>query len=632
MSVKETSFIESHCEKLLLVSLVVLLLGIGVWQLAFLHTEVKVGDKSEDIAQLHKSLIEKTEAIKKKMNSDQDSWSFDIPDAKVVSGTLDFEKSKAQDVFPKKPLDRNQPFFGEILRGSDLKPEQQYYEPAFQAAKMQGNKLTTDAFDAKAINPEDRAVIAKESPEFTAQFLSADFTDVTWVSPWGVIDLKELRSELARDDPTHNPPIYQIPPPWSNNSLYIIDVIFERREKGPNETWGTPTIVASVPGTLVLTNQKELNRETVFATLDSYENQLQVLQPVLLPLRNSNFQEPSLSTETTEDPLVSIESARQQALKRLNQKRADLAKLKDDLTSAGGPLSPPPAGTRGDGDSGGQDKGKGGGFGMGGGGSMKKGDSGTGIDGQTQAERDKRISLTKKFNQSEKAIQKAEAEFFAKYPDPAKNPADTKKVVEPEKSFKDLSEVLVWTHDFDIREGATYQYRMTSKIYNPFFVRESQLLEAQAHLSKSITLDSATSEWGPEVTIPFTTSFFLTRGSAREGIGGRRITLDYFRYFNGQLRSTSEDLSVGDHIGKVVELQNVSVDFSTPWYLVDIFDDAGSAQNGGIFALLEKRTSSGEVLQEIRSLADKDSEIYKDFKTKLPAPAPKQIPVQPPKA
>ncbi len=438
MSVKKISFIESHCEKLLFVSLVLLFLGIGVWQFVFLQTEVKVGNKSQNIAQLHADLLEKTEAIKTKMNSEKNSWSFDIPDAKVVSGILDFENSKDQDVSPTKPFDRNQPFFGEILRGSDLKPEQQYYEPAFQAAKMKGNKLTTDAFDAMAINSEDRAVIAKESPEFTAQFLSADFTDVTWVSPWGVIDLNELRSELARDDAKHNPPIYQIPPPWSNNSLYIVDVIFERQEKGPNEKWGTPTIVASVPGKLVLTNQKDLNRETVFATLDSYENQLQVIQPVLLPLRNSSFQPPSLSTEIVEDPLDSIEAARQQALKRLNQKRADLAKLKDDLTSAGGPLSPPPpGGTNGDGDSEGQQgKGKGGGFGMGGGGSMRKGDSGTGIDGQTQAARDKRISLTKKYAQSEKAFQKAEAEFVAKYPDSAKNPADTKKVVEPEKSFK----------------------------------------------------------------------------------------------------------------------------------------------------------------------------------------------------
>lgn len=633
MSVKKTSFIELHCEKLLLCSMVLLLLGIGVWQFAFLHTEVKVGNKSQDIVQLHKALVEKTKAIQKKMDSDQNLWSFDIPNAKVVSDILEFEKSKDQDISSTKPFDRNQPYFGEMLRGSDLKPEQQYYEPAFQAGKMQGNKLTTDAFDAKAINPEDRAVIAKESPEFTAQFLSADFTDVTWVSPWGVIDLKELQAELARDDPTHNPPIYQVPPPWSNNSFYIIDVTFERQEKGPKE-WGTETIVATVPGKVVLTNQKELNRETVFANLDIYENQLQVLQPVLLPLRNSNFQQPSFSTETTEDPLLSIEATRQQALKRLNQKRADLAKIKDDLTSAGGPLSPPPpSGTSGDGDSGGQQgKGKGGGFGMGGGGSMKKGDSGTGVDGQTQAARDKRISLTKKYLQSEKAFQKAEAEFVAKFPDPAKSPADSKKVVQPEKKFKDLSEVLVWTHDFDVREGATYRYRMTSKIYNPFFVRESQLLEAQAHLSKRITLDSVTSAWGAEVTIPLTTSFFLTRGSSRDGIGGRRITVDYFRYFNGELRSTSEDLSVGDHVGRVVESRDGSVDFSTPWYLVDIFDDAGSDQNAGIFALLEQRTSSGEVLQEIRSLADKDSEIYKDFKKQLPAAAPKKIAVQSPKA
>ena len=265
MSLKKTHSIESHCEKLLLGSFVLLLAIILVWHFAFLRTEVKVGNKTEDIAQLRKSLGEKADGLKKKMNSEQDSWSFDIPDAKVVSGIIDFEKAKIQDVCSPKPLDRNQPFFGELLRGSDLKPEQQYHEPVFQAAKMVGNKLTTDAFDAKAIDAEERAIIAKESPEFTARFLAADFTDVTWVSPWGVIDLKELRTELAKDDATHNPPIYQVPPPWSNDSLYIVNVIFERREKGPNEKWGEPTTVATVPGKVILTNEKELNRESVFA-------------------------------------------------------------------------------------------------------------------------------------------------------------------------------------------------------------------------------------------------------------------------------------------------------------------------------------------------------------------------------
>ena len=67
MSLKKTNFIESHCEKLLLGSFVLLLAIILVWHFAFLRTEVKVGNKTEDIAQLRKSLGEKADGLEKKL-------------------------------------------------------------------------------------------------------------------------------------------------------------------------------------------------------------------------------------------------------------------------------------------------------------------------------------------------------------------------------------------------------------------------------------------------------------------------------------------------------------------------------------------------------------------------------------
>lgn len=133
------------------------------------------------------------------------------------------------------------------------------------------------------------------------------------------------------------------------------------------------------------------------------------------------------------------------------------------------------------------------------------------------------------------------------------------------------------------------------------------------------------------MTIPLTTSFFLTRGSSRDGIGGRRITVDYFRYFNGELRSTSEDLSVGDHVGRVVESRDGSVDFSTPWYLVDIFDDAGSDQNAGILLYW----NSEQVVERFSKKSDRLPTRIQKF-TKIlrsnSAAAPKKIAVQSPKA
>ena len=158
------------------------------------------------------------------------------------------------------------------------------------------------------------------------------------------------------------------------------------------------------------------------------------------------------------------------------------------------------------------------------------------------------------------------------------------------------------------------------------------LVPEQQPLSSGLALSSATSEWGEEVTIPSATSFFLTRGSARDGIGGRRISIDLFRYSSGVLRSTSEDLKLGDTVGSVVGAKDAAIDFSTLWYVADIFDDAGSDVAGGILAVFQRRTNTGEIAQEIRSLSDKDSDIYKEFKKQLPETQPKKVESKTPKA
>ena len=94
---------------------------------------------------------------------------------------------------------------------------------------------------------------------------------------------------------------------------------------------------------------------------------------------------------------------------------------------------------------------------------------------------------------------------------------------------------------------------------------------------------------------------------------------------------SSEDLKLGDPVGSVVGTKDEAIDFSTNWFLADIFDDAGSDKNGGIIAVFQQRTSSGEVLQEIRSI-EGDSENFMKFKAQLPATQPKKVSAKTPKA
>ena len=500
---------------------------------------------------------------------------------------------------------------------------------------MGGVSITSDAVDLSQLSAEDLKL------EFFNQFLPPKSSDVVWATPWIVVDLASMRKEFTRSNLVPPPVKEAIPKPWVNDSLYVLDLVFERRERLENNTWSEPKVINPVPmqeswrPAIESKDSNASTRDTVFLNLSDFDMQMDVFQPSIFPMKGKNFIEPSIHANESEPIDATPEELDRKAFEKKNAKAlSTLERLQIELKKAGGRLEPPAGGDSGsNGSDKSKSKGGGGGFGFGGGGNMKKGDAGNGDSAEDQADKELRIRLTKKVDQATKAFESLSSEFAKKYPaaieekkELAKNPTQTSK------TFKDVSEILAWTHDFDVQEGSTYQYRTTVKIYNPFFTRKILLVPEQQPLSSVLAVSSTTSEWGEEVTIPSATSFFMTRGSARDGIGGRRISIDLFRYSSGVLRSTSEDLKLGDPVGSVVGAKDAAIDFSTLWYVADIFDDAGSDVTGGILAVFQRRTNTGELAQEIRSLSDKDSEIYKEFKKQLPEAQPKKVDPKTPKA
>jgi len=249
------------------------------------------------------------------------------------------------------------------------------------------------------------------------------------------------------------------------------------------------------------------------------------------------------------------------------------------------------------------------------GGAMKK--ERRGADGE-ELNKAARISLTRKLDRERAVLKKLEEAFAKAYPD---DKAAARVEAAPEPPLRDREDVVVWTHDFDIQDGATYQYRATVMVFNPFFTRKDVLVKEQQQLDRGAALATAVSAWGPEITIGDTTEFFVTRGSAREGVGGRRISVELFRYIDGVVRMASEDVVVGDPVGKILSGKASSGDFRTPYYLVDIFDDGAD----GIVAVFETRSATGESAIEMRTLADKDSEQYRALKDLSAAAAPKKV-------
>ncbi|MDA1262746.1 MAG: hypothetical protein O3B75_07585 [Planctomycetota bacterium] len=640
MSTKKPSFVEIHCEKILTAVIGLLLVSVLVWQILFLNINVKVGTENVSLGNLGEKLEKKSQVVSKKLDPNS-PLQLEIPEPKKVPSDEIFETEKVIGIAPNKSLPRIEPSFSGLLTGETLSNNQWFYDPNFAAGQMSGVSISTDAVDISQLSEEDQKL------DFFQKFFPPNSADLVWATPWMVIDLNSFRQELMKSDLESSPRKEVIPKLWFNDNLHILDVVFERREKLTNETWSEPVIIKPVPlqdswrPVIESRESSASQRDTVFANLSDFDLQMDVLQPALFPLKGGNFIEPSNDVAGS-SPLENPEDAARKVMeKKISSAEAALERSQAELKKAGGRLDPPTKGDSSsqDSDSKGKAKGGGGGGGMGmggGGGSMKKGDTGADGGAGGQGNKELRIRLTKRVNRESKSLESLENEFEKKYPATKIEINDSKKAKEPEKELKDLQEVVAWTHDFDLREGATYQYRTTLKIYNPFFTRKILLVTEQQQLSGGIAVSSLTSEWGAEVTIPSTTEFFLTRGSARHGIGGRRITLEYFRFFNGVLRSVSEDLTLGDPVGRVVGSKGEAVDYSTQWYLSDIFDDAGSQESGGVLAVFQQRTESGEIVKEIRSLAgplaDKNSEKYKKFKKQLPASAPKKVAVQTPKA
>ena len=614
-----------HCEKILVLFAGILCVGVLVWQFLFNGIEVKVGNSTVSLAQVHEKLSKADSSVTAKLDPAGNS-PLEIPTQKRVGNDSDiFRERLSSDVTPSLPLPANEPSFGSLLLGNAIENEQVFYSPVFAAAQMKEAILSIDALDLSAIDKE----LESENVGFFSKYKAPATTDIIWVSPCAEINLAALRIELERNDLKQTPPIEPIPNQWFDPAPFILDVVFERQQKEGN-TWGLATIVKPVPGQGAWREMIETGkggqgiRDTVFSELASYAAQMSVLQPEMLPTKNQSFPPESFSDQTEKDSdFTKADQEKKAAEKKLNSVVLQLERIEVNLKKAGGPLYPQKGSGRGSdaADADGKKEKGGNGFDMGGGGSVKKG-APTGAD--TQASKDTRISLTKKRDQKKKEFDKLNSEFEVQFPDSIQDSNNLAKQ-EPKLQLADLSVVNVWAHDLEAITGNTYRYRATVKIYNPFFTRENLLVAAQTKLSKGLVISSATSEWGNEVTLPSATSFCFTRGSARDGIGGRRISIALFRNSSGVQNLSSEDLKLGDPVGGVHGEKESTVDFSTNWYLVDIFDDAGSDENGGIIAVFQQRTSSGEVLQELRSI-EGDSENFLKFKAQLPAIRRKKLP------
>lgn len=203
-----------------------------------------------------------------------------------------------------------------------------------------------------------------------------------------------------------------------------------------------------------------------------------------------------------------------------------------------------------------------------------------------------RLRLTRDLHNYQARIRRLEQDLSILVPDA---------VVDNEvQDEQDNGKIVVWGHDLFVEPGETYRYRVTLKLYNPFFAKKRSLTQEQEHLAESFTLSSAPSDWSVPITVEPRLQVYITSATApgqrgsTGSLGLGQVTAEVYRYYDGRQWMDSFKVQPGEHIGAWQTQRPgdgqppVEVDFSTGLYVLDIVADIDAsrsdARNSGLAA------------------------------------------------
>jgi len=601
---KGIPFWEQHVEKMVFgLAAVVMLAVLAAIVIDYDAVTAEIDNRTLGPAEVDEAMVGKARELSRQLqpDADADTEQFLAVDG---SGGEAFRARLASSTAPSAMPPVVAPALASVLLPEEVgTSDVWYYTPVIPEPRIQQMVMQTiDTLEATEV---------ERNPDL-ADLLGSSSNDLIWTTPVAEIDLAGFRAELEGEDSMANPVRSQIPSNWYNRRPYVIDVVFERQEKGDDGTWGQAEVVAPVPGRLSYREEIVERiadgtldagfRQQIWLQLDDKVNQLEVLQPEFYATRNDSFAAPAmfddreLSADDGMEDVSDEEAARRQEQReierRLRDRVSSAGRIEATLKELGGELREGDAGA--DDDSSGS--GRGGGRGSGRGKSDPNGDPGFGSSGQgkkgsssvgSATDRRRRMNLTMKLDRLRSEIERLQDDLQAM--DPAAQ--DFLESVESTTvEVIDIAvddQMLIWTHDLSVEPGATYRYRTRVFLYNPLFARSRQLLEAQQDRAKSFTIESLASDWSSPVEIRPPVEFYVVRASEDGGsMGLGEVRVEMYRYFDGSRRSTQFNVQPGEQIGRNVTVPGaggaVAVDFSTDWYLVDVVADPAASGGSGL--------------------------------------------------
>ena len=577
MKLKGISVAEQHFEKGIVGLLALAALGVAVWEFGFAQVRVPMDGQPDGVAPSEVDDLLKSAANRVRAQQAADAPSqveFHGPSAGLQQ---QFSQRLQAPVAPATRLAANQPALAGSITPMAATADIWFHEPKFSSLSMQTTEVTSDALADEARSAD---------PELAARFPQGTPSDVTWTTPIARLNMGALIAEMARAEPQAAPGRSAVPPPWFNDHLPIVDVLFERSTLQPDGKWGPAEEVAPLPGALTFrprTGSPDAKlRDDVFDQLEVPLRQWDILQPAFLDTKGERFEMPTLGGGGPEQAETPQEIRLRKLQKRLLRDRTDLAKAEDDLRKAGGAYDPtkdPSRGNRGTGGSGGGGSGGGGGggggrggFGGGGGG----GDGGGGSMGGRRGSGDdagdgmqKRKMLTNRVRELQDSVTKLTEQVTQLQPDaPAAAPERGAPWAE--------SDVLVWAHDLSVQPGSTYRDRCTLRAYNPFFAKGTQLVSQQSPLADGFLIETPVSDWGQPVTVRPPIDFFVTSATPSGGeAGGGAVAIEIFRLLDGVRLKQTCTVMPGDVIGRPDKAADgaEAIDFATGWFVLDVLID-----------------------------------------------------------
>ena len=475
-----------------------------------------------------------------------------------------------------------------------------------------------------------------------------DITFVTAAARFSVADLRrQFRGEHIDLDAEGKA---AIPSSWYNDRPEnIVDVVIERQQL-VDDHWTNITTLDPIPGQFTFRPQlgEDIGaavRDQVIEQLGDPVVQLDIIRPEFYPTKNEEWSPPAPDEPEIPEGLApkDAEVLRIKSdIDRFKEKRKRLIERLEKLggTPEGcddGPAEPPKGGSgAGDAPSGGRGtpggRGAPGGGGMGPSGSSGRGKKDKGGGGYGPADKGDEAAIRRRckdINRLDKIIT-AREEQLSRLSAPSEVDDGTSGEPDGQSPAPQDDEITIWGHDLTVEPAKTYRYRLTVKIYNPFFGKKRSLVDQQQDLAESFALSSAVSEWSDPLRVSPPLRVFITKATPAGGraaagaLGLGRATAEVYRFYDGDQWVETFHVQPGDYIGTVKEYrmpdgeEPVRIDFSTGLVVLDIVEDIDAGRGAGLEAgraakVLLQDLHTGEILD----LRDPQVEIHNPDRRRL---------------